>query len=203
MKKALLIISVFLTGCANGIPTPSIKSDSMTEGTRKTFVGLPPIASLDGSYAVLSKEWAVTAAHNSPILDMVFDEVYYHEHCDIALFRIDDGFDVKIGRVNFGEKVHHVGYPVYMPLAKNEGIVIGDVVSSSRPNCVASYTDGVIMSGMSGGGVYNDKGELVGVNVGFSLVATKKDGEKTNMPTIFQSLNAVKGWVKEITGIDV
>ena len=90
-----------------------------------------------------------------------------------------------------------------MPLAKNEGVVIGDVVSSSRPNCVASYTDGVIMSGMSGGGVYNDKGELVGVNVGFSLVATKKDGEKTNMPTIFQSLNAVKGWVKEITGIDV
>lgn len=204
MKKTIALLAVtLLAGCANGIPTPTLESNVMTEGTRKTFVGIPMLASLDGSYAVLSKDWAVTAAHNAPILDIVFDEVHYHEYCDIALVKIDDGFDVAIGRAKYGDTLYHVGYPVYMPLAKTKGTLIDDVVSSSRPNCVASYTDGTIMTGMSGGGVYNEAGELVGVNVGFSAKATAKNGSSTLMPTLFQSLNGVKGWIKQVTGIDV
>ncbi len=204
MKKVLAGAALLvLLGCANGIPTPTLGSSEMTEGTRKTFIGIPVLASFEGSYAVLSKDWAVTAAHNAPILDTVFDEVYYHEYCDIALFRIYDGFDVKIGRARYGDTLYHVGYPIYMPLVKTKGTLIGDVVSSSRPQCVASYTDGTIMTGMSGGGVYNEAGELVGINVGFSAKATAKDGTTTIMPTLFQSLNGVKGWIKQVTGIDV
>lgn len=204
MKNLIIAASIAtVVGCANGLPNVvSSVPESIERQTHKVFLGIPVVASLDGSYAVLNNEWAVTAAHNSPILDVIGKEVYYHPRCDIALFKIDDGEQVSVGVVYANNEIHHAGYPVYLPMAFNSGKFLGDVVSTSRPNCVASMSDASIMTGMSGGGVYNSKHELVGINVGFSAKAVTPEGDVIVMPTLWQSLFGVRDWIEEITGVD-
>lgn len=202
-KITIASVTIVVIGCANGVPTISNdKPDEVVKNTRKMFVGIPVLASIEGSYAVLDENWAVTVAHNAPIMQMTGRETYYHPHCDIALFRIDDGYKMPIGVVYDGGAVKHSGYPLALPFTMNEGVFTGDVVSVSLPNCVMSMSDSVIVKGMSGGGVYNADNELVGVNVGWVDNATKPDGTYLDKPAVWQSLYGVRGWIKQITGND-
>ena len=181
----------------NGVPTiMGEKSNVIVRRTRKFWVGIPVLAGLEGSYAVLDNRWAVTVAHNDLILQGTFREAYYHPDCDLALFRIDDGESVELGLVYAGGKVKHAGYPVGLPLAVNEGEFIGDVVVDDHPNCVKSMSTGSVMSGQSGGGVFNEDNELIGVNVGIGNTDDHKN------VTIWQSLYGQKDWIESVTGKD-
>lgn len=198
IREISTVLIVAVSGCAaNGVPTiMDDKPAAIARRTRKMFFGIPVLAGLEGSYAVLDNRWAVTVAHNEAILRATFKEAYYHPECDLALFRIDDGEEVELGLVYEGGKVKHSGYPIGLPLALNEGEFIGDVIVDKHPNCVMSMSTGSVMSAMSGGGVWNDKNELIGVNVGIGYT------DKHDNITIWQSLYGQKDWIESVTGKD-
>lgn len=203
MNRIAAPLSVsLLAGCANGIP--SITEDisaAVAESNEKIFVGIPSLMALEGTSARLDSEWMVTAAHNKPILEVQALEVYYRPTCDIALYRKAGTETTKVGKVYQNQQVTHVGYPVNIPLATGTGTYLGDVTLTNWTACVYSATSGVVMGGMSGGGVYNDNGELLGVSHGFlDVTVTWESGVSYDSPAVFLSLLAVQDWLTQITG---
>ncbi|CAL9962169.1 protease [Vibrio phage D148] len=209
MKNMLMaLMAVFaLSGCAaNGIPTPSLQSNAMTDGVEKIFVGIPVMASIEGSTARLDEEWFVTAAHNRLILDSTGHEVYYHPTCDIALVR-EKGISAEVAKVVENEEISVVGYPVNYPtITVNEGKHIGFVRIQAYRDCDAfEMSTATTMSGISGGGVYNKDHQLIGVIDGIiyqslPIVGGDFDGQNVSNTSYFTNLYEVRGWLTEITG---
>lgn len=204
MKKMITvgIAALLLSGCANRLvvgvdeTTPQVAVDN----THKVFVGIPAFLSLEGSVSRLDSEWMVTAAHNAPLLKAQLKDVFYHPKCDIALYRDrDDSFDGQVGKVYPNQNVYHVGYPTGMPMVSSLGQYAFDV-SDPSDGCVYSATTSGVISGMSGGGVYNEKGELLGVTRGFISETITFNGITVEDPAVFYSLLAVSDWLYEITG---
>lgn len=198
------LLTTTLAGCSNGMPTFNPEESNMTEQTEKIFVGIPIVLGFEGSVARLDEEWVVTVAHNKPILSMKREDVYYHPVCDIAVYR-DKGITADVGVVYQGDDITHVGYPMWaLPMAANEGHFLGGLQMLEAPECKASAaSDGVVVQGMSGGGVYNNKEELVGVNVGYyNKVTVEYHGVEYKDPSVFISLYDVREWLEEVTGND-
>lgn len=65
-----------------------------------------------------------------------------------------------------GDRLHSLGYPGPLGISVTEGSVASDVPYKS----VLTPTDLTIFPGMSGGPVFNDEGELVGLNIAVMLV---------------------------------
>lgn len=201
MPFIVVLVALLLTGCANGIPNiyGNIQ-DGIKQDNEKIFFGIPLLLGLEGSVARLDNEWLITAAHNKPILKMTGKEVFYHPTCDIALVRKEGRTDRPIGLVYSGQPVTHVGYPLGLPLSSSEGEYVGDVNVNGWDNCQMSGTTGVIMMGMSGGGVYNGAGELIGINHGYALGDVTWPERTLESPAIFVSLYAVRDWLESVTG---
>ena len=206
----LLLISIgFLSGCANGVSSLASDLDPQIEhNNKKMFVGIPILFGLEASSVRLDENWILTAKHNKVLLNLLGIEAYYHPHCDIALIPEQGKGHSKVGLVYRGESVVHIGYPMAFPLAENHGIYLGEVLVDSWQKCVMSASTGVIATGMSGGGVYNKQGELVGINHGY--VSSKINWEDhadwsnhtAHNPSVFLALFAVKDWLNNTTGQD-
>ncbi len=201
MKTTLLLTSLLLTGCANGLPELSTSTTKQTQSVEKIFVGVPFLMGLEGSSVRLDDNWMVTAAHNKSILKAQLKEVYYHETCDIALYRSQGTSTTKVGKVYENETLTTIGYPVGLPLASTQGNYVGEI-DVDNWDCTMSASTNVTMGGMSGGGVFNDKGELVGVVHGFISGDVVWSSKSVKSPSVFLSLYAVKGWLTEMTGVE-
>jgi hypothetical protein len=174
-------------------------TDDDYPSVEKLFVGVPLLLGMEGSTVRLNDEWLLTVGHNAPILAMQLRDVVYHPTCDVALIRSQGISTTSTGLVYPGEKVTHVGYPSAQPLTANVGQYVGDVIQPD--GCQYSATTASVMGGMSGGGVFNSEGELVGVSVGYSKGQVVWDsGEKLNDPTIFISLAGIEDWLSNTTG---
>jgi len=90
---------------------------------------------------------------------------------DVALIHVDGKFNAKRAYIDcrnprIGEAVHEDGNPAGMKFIHMSGRVSGNV-QEYGPQWKSAYTvDMSVISGMSGGGLLNDAGELVGVVVG-------------------------------------
>lgn len=200
MKRYFVILfMIMVSGCSN---RPSNIDDSVIKGNEKIFFGIPVLASMEGTTTRLDNTWLVTAKHNKPILTLFSEDVYYHPYCDIALIKQPGNQNVNIGKVNLTQPVTHVGYPIGLPLSFREGDYIGDIFVSDWDKCQMSATTGKIHAGMSGGGVYNQKGELVGINHGYISSDVSWNDNTVDNPAVFVSLYAVKDWLKATTGKD-
>jgi hypothetical protein len=191
------IANGFYEGVASGTPKNVLSEN------KKIFIGVPLLLSLTGSSAKYNNEWYVTAAHNKPLLGG--KEAYYHPVCDFAIFRnkSDKGKEPKLGYVFKNEDTYHVGYPVGMLISSHKGKYIGEVFNPGD-KCIYSASDATTISGMSGGGVYNKYGELVGVNIGIMQGAIEwPNGKVEFSPSIFMSINTVKIFIEEVTGSKV
>ncbi len=80
---------------------------------------------------------------------------------------------------------------------------IGDVCEA-KGECLYSATGAPVKSGMSGGGVFNDQGELVGIIRGVMYGDVMwKDGRVAKDITIFTTLKFVEDWIFEHTHLRV
>lgn len=208
MKKLLLIpLIAVLAACSNGRPTYDTSSlnNQQVENTVKIFAGVPILLGMEGSAARLNEEWMVTAAHNMPILVATGKwDVRVHPTCDIAVYRSKGSNTVPLGTAFIGDTVTAVGYPMGMPLAVNQGTIVGNVNMSDYPECVSVATTAVIAQGMSGGGVYNDKGELIGVVHGYATSTMHwNNGASLENGGVYVHLTTVKEWLLEVTGVQL
>jgi hypothetical protein len=202
---SLLLVSL-LSGCvANGIPIGVSKDapDGVSDNTMKKFIGIPSVIAIEGSAAKLDENWIITVAHNRPMLPK---DTVYHPKCDIALYKQRTNLKtLKEGLVYKNRNVYHIGYPsVQIPLPETvqKGVYKGDVIDPSD-GCIYSATTATIASGMSGGGVVNQKGELIGVTRGIMYGEIKwEDGTIVNSPAIFVPLYRFRDWIKSVTGVD-
>jgi hypothetical protein len=207
--KALSIIvaSLLMVGCqSNGkiYHDTSLITNKEIENTEKIFAGVPVLLSMEGSTARLDENWVVTAAHNKPIFIAQGKlDVIYHPTCDIAIYRSKGDNTVKVGTAYNGDTVNHVGYPMGLPMSVSQGQIVGSVNMEEYPECTMVATTGTIAKGMSGGGVYNDAGELIGINQGFAdSDMVWPDGTKLSNGGVYMHLSTVKDWLKEHTGVD-
>lgn len=205
MKKlglASMIISL-LSGCAaNGFyeGVSSNTPDNIDEFTDKKFLGVPALLAFEGSSVKINNEWRATVAHNAPLL--IGQDVFYHPRCDFALIRVkDEGNIPTLNYVYENDTVFHTGYPIFAGYSSHEGKYLGEV-QDNKDGCKYSATNGTVIGGMSGGGVFNEKGEAIGVNVGVMLSSVKWKDKSEVSPAVFMSFPAMNDFITEVTGIN-
>lgn len=199
MNNMFILITILLcTGCvSNGNIShdTSVVDRHAVENTNKIFVGVPILMSLEGSSARLNDEWVVTAGHNENILRMQLREFYKHSLCDIAMYRLEGDNTSGVSSVPQNNTIFHIGYPFAQTIAVNEGVYFSDMFDG---DCLYSLSTGSIMSGMSGGGVYDSQGNLVGVNVGISGPVEMPDGRVLDKQTVWLRLGVVWDWIESV-----
>lgn len=205
---SIILAAISLTGCVSNGITLGVESGTPShaiEATEKRFVGIPPLLAAEGSAVYLGNGWYVTAEHNKLILGAQMLDVVYHPTCDIALFRDTpkNMATTKLGMIRQGETTHTVGYPLSMPISASYGEYVGDFFEPDA-KCLYSATTSKVTSGMSGGGVWNDKGELVGIIRGVTSGEVKwEDGRTAYRPSAFTSVYVVREWIYKVTGMTV
>ncbi|RJX75306.1 serine protease [Vibrio sinensis] len=202
MRVVLMIILVFcIASCSNGVPTIASRLDKEIEkNNEKIFIGIPFLLGMEASTVRLDENWVITSKHNEPILSLLGTQVHYHPLCDIALINQNGDGRSEVGMVYNGESISHVGYPIGFPLSENAGVYIGEVIVDNWKECTMSASTGVVAVGMSGGGVYNQKGQLVGINHGFLSVNVEWADRSAQNPSVFLALFAVREWLEQTTG---
>lgn len=205
MKKLLtpLLTIPLLLSCVHTEPDQTYVSETNIQNVEKIFVGIPWLLGAEGSAVRLNEEWMITATHNALIMELKFEEVYYHPTCDIAVYRDKGEGKSKVGNWNFGETLYSVGYPTLQHIKVREHKYLQNVVNPDRryKDCIVAATEGKSTIGQSGGGVYNDRNELVGIVHGKFTTLENHDGSvHTGGGMLFTSLYVVRDWLYEITG---
>ena len=169
------LVLITLSGCATTSTTSqqseNLAQDSMQQNTSKLIAGIPFFLSVNGSAAQLTDEWVVTVAHNKTLFKLTGrdSKVIYHPECDIALYKGSVGKPVGVAVPQIGDQLQHYGYPgsgIMQSSAK--GTMLGYMhITGKWENCSVMASTAKIYGGMSGGGVYNTEGKLVGVNGGY------------------------------------
>lgn len=194
MKR--LAIALLIAGCGNG-PMVNVEVPSVVEANvYKKFIGVPVLLSVEGSYVRINDDWVLTASHNWPLFAL--NEWVKHPDCDIALVKIKGNGGLDGALVYLNGRVFHSGYPIASGFTSTAGNYIGDVVTPGYPNCQMSASTGTIASGMSGGAVTNENGELVGIIHGFATETVEWPHTSHHKPVVWTSINVVQDWIDEI-----
>ncbi|MDD1796023.1 serine protease [Enterovibrio sp. ZSDZ42] len=166
-------------------------------------IGIPFLLGGHGSSVPITAELSLTAKH---IAQLDYSSVVaYHPDCDIAIIKEDNtGKNVApLGTIQTNEATTTVGMGLTGKVLIGQGkyyIDVNFVDSSLFATCPASITDAPVQSGMSGGGVFNEEGQLVGIISGISgsgfklLDGTDLGNERTS---VFVSTLHVKPWLEE------
>ncbi len=197
----LFVLLYSLSGCflING----ELKTVVETNGPKIDYlpIGIPFVLGGHGSSVPLTENLSLTAKH---VAMLTYDSVVaYHPDCDIAIIKKDNNSKViaALGDVYEQEPVKTYGKGLTANLLEGEGKYYLDVNFTDSHlfnNCPASIMDAPIQSGMSGGGVFNNKNELVGIISGMSGKNFKLlDGRDIGLErvSIFVAINYVKDWI--------
>lgn len=203
IRTIFFVISSFvLVGCvhSNGATKSAMKHPDINY----EFLGVPILFQGYGTSVPITNELSLTAAH---VAALSYNKVIaYHPHCDIALIQSDNTLDTlsPLGMVHSGELVKAFGMDATGDVITSSGIYHLDlnfVNDKKYAKCPSSITDAAIQGGMSGGGAYNDKDELVGILTG---IADKRDtrlvsGEPLDIErlSIFIPTHYLEPWIKE------
>ncbi len=198
-----LILAMSLTGCflVNGELTAVPEKNKPT--IKYLPIGIPFLLGGHGSSVPLTENLSLTAKH---IATYTYNSVVaYHPDCDIAIIEQDNSKEdlVALGNIYPEKAVSTYGRGLTGNLLEGVGkyyLDVNFIDSDLFENCPASVMDAPIQSGMSGGGVFNDSGELVGIISGMSGAKFKLlNGQELNLErvSVFVSTNFVKDWIKE------
>ena len=205
--KALIVgaLSILASGCAssNG-PLATLESnDSSLPAIDYEMVGIPLLYQGFGSSVPITKDLSLTAAHVAKInWDSV---VAYHPECDIAIIKSDNSKVANfpdLGLVYVNEKVITYGKDGFGNILKGQGVYHIDLNFTNNSyfkKCNASITDAPIREGMSGGGAFNERGELIGIISSMASIRNTRLANGEKLPydrlSLFVSLNFVKDWL--------
>lgn len=198
-----LILAMSLTGCflVNGELTAVPEKNKPS--IKYLPIGIPFLLGGHGSSVPLTENLSLTAKH---IATYTYNSVVaYHPDCDIAIIEQDNSKEdlVALGNIYPEKAVSTYGRGLTGNLLEGVGkyyLDVNFIDSDLFENCPASVMDAPIQSGMSGGGVFNDSGELVGIISGMSGAKFKLlNGQELNLErvSVFVSTNFVKDWIKE------
>ena len=164
------------------IPEPVVNPDPM-DATMKLLIE----GGGHGSATHIGNGFVITAGHvarnEGEILTARFkngDEfeavtLWSNRAHDVALLRIEEWEDIPASHLqcrtpHMGESVGLYGNPMALEFIGTTGKVAGDVTGAyDSAWAEALPIDGAMGPGMSGGGAFDDDGNLVGINVGIPL----------------------------------
>ncbi|MFF7710431.1 trypsin-like peptidase domain-containing protein [Pseudomonas sp. NPDC007930] len=196
MLKYLLAACVLLSGC-NGVPTAFIKDNPAYDEAFVVHSGGPLPLLLMGSAVQWNEDYAVTVKH-VPYLD----GAVYQGRGDVQFFKHKASMPLPVWRqYSTGETLTAVGFSsLYVPV-KGQGHALAALVRLDAQDGVFYAThDGPTAKGMSGGPVFGDDGDVVGINVAYlteSDLAQLKRQDLAHQPrvSIFMPYNEIaKEW---------
>lgn len=199
MKILIVVFCLSLTGCAlNTLPRLSSVDKPYMDNVQSISIGVPILLGLSGSEVVVNNQYTLSARHNGIVLP---DSAIKHPDCDIAIYPTEGFYSgLELGTLNIGAKVFFTGKvaPI-LPKQHLEGVYIGDAIGvfGKEDKCLYSFSTSGNIAGMSGGGVFNEGGELVGIVVGILYGWFELDGEVYYNPSIFLRTEYVINWIKE------
>lgn len=198
----LIASAAFLLGCVSS--NGQVEKAEHHPIIHYEFTGIPLLYFGYGSSVPLTPTLSLTAAHVAKI--NYASVVAYHPTCDVALIKSDNRSVnlPELGLIYQGEKVKAFGVNGRGEVVMGTGIYHKDlnfVNSRYFSQCPASITDAPIQSGMSGGGAFNEQGELVGI---LAAIASKTntrllDGRRLDLDrlSIFVSIHFIQPWLEE------
>ena len=187
MKKILLFLIIIITSllsCGN-------KNDFVTAAKSSKSVVLVNTYSLDslnaevlsnyGSGVIITKNGYILTCnhltkHADSIVIILGDEEFTAKlvdiniRLDVSLLKVNGKLHpIKLGnsnKIKVGQNVLTIGYPLYLGLTVNTGIISGrlDGVKYNMLNTNYIQTDAALNPGNSGGALVDDEGRLIGIN---------------------------------------
>ncbi|PKF49220.1 serine protease [Enterovibrio nigricans] len=205
MVRSICIISTLclFQGCILVNGPLEVVEETNVPAVKYLPVGIPLLLGGHGTSVPITSELSLTAKH---VAKADFSTVIsYHPDCDIALIKQDNTNITfpALAKVSEQDDLITVGKNLSGQVLKGEGIYYLDVQfvdSQLFATCLASITDAPIQSGMSGGGVFNKEGDLVGIISGMSgssfrlLDGRELGNERTS---VFVSMQNVEAWLTE------
>lgn len=169
-KKIILISTCFILSACNGFVT--IADSNNAKGYEPIYSGFPFPYIFTASSVQWNDEYAVSAQHTPFLSDVAYR---CSTGCDLVFIkRKNKGLLPKWGHSFNNEKITFFGNtPMYLT-AKSEGQVLKtrfiQECESKKHNKVREFyklTTNSSLKGMSGGPAYGEKGEVVGIILGF------------------------------------
>ena len=198
------LLVLVTSGCvsSNG-PLANVQANEAAPAINYEMIGIPLLYHGFGSSVPITRDLSLTAAHVAKL--NWANVVAYHPHCDIAIVKANNSKAVlpDLGLVYTNENVTTYGKDGTGNLLKGEGKYRLDLTFTNHSyfkNCQASVTDAPVREGMSGGGTFNSRGELVGIISAMASSNTRlANGEKLpyDRLSLFVSLNQVRGWLNQ------
>jgi hypothetical protein len=166
------------------------------------MTGIPILFFGFGTSTPITPNLSLTVAHVSKTN---YDKVIaYHPECDIALVESDNSAQSysSLGLVYPNDKVQTFGMNLAGQVLRGDGSYHRDLMlieSEYFKACPASITDAPVQGGMSGGGVYNEANELVGIIAAMAnpnhIHLLNGDPLPLERVSIFVALNFVRDWL--------
>ncbi len=157
---ATVCIAATVAGCvmSNG----QISQTPSNNANQLVVIGVPLLLGGFGSSVPVNDRYHITAKH---VARLSWDlDVIHHPSCDLSLIRTSSSHVPRWGLIFPDQKVTHEGHSLLGSSIKGEGKYLQDVIDTNT-DCLYSLSDAPVMSGMSGGPIFNEAGEIVGITV--------------------------------------
>ncbi len=203
---AILSLQFLLVGCStysNGTVTRS----SENLDVNYIVTGIPLLIGAYGSSVPISANVSITAGHVARY--SYYKVIAYHPTCDIALLKADNSDKVvpKFGHIFRGQYILNLGKNALGENIQSEGKYLIDFHFDNFHNgCFTSVSTAALQLGMSGGGAYNSKHQLVGVNFAIIQHIDVEDEvyslvNNEERRSAFVALPFISDWIRQETGI--
>ncbi|WP_161781055.1 trypsin-like peptidase domain-containing protein [Photobacterium galatheae] len=194
---------LFIGGCSNGV----LQDYHGTEIDIDTqIIGIPLLLGSSGSSVPITKNLSLTAKHVASYDYSLV--VAHHPDCDISIIEKDNTGKQrhKMGVIYPEQKVKTFGKSFMNPLKTiyGEGVYKLDIQMKEsmwhNRKCIISVLNSPIQVGMSGGGVFNEKNELVGIinAMGTSDTQLIETGERLGRVSMMTSTNFLRQWINKV-----
>ncbi|EGU32478.1 hypothetical protein VII00023_22386 [Vibrio ichthyoenteri ATCC 700023] len=200
LQSWLLVFSaLFIQGCAG---SSSLLDYATGDDPYVNYlpVEIPSVVGAHGTSVPLTPDLSLTAKHVAKFY--ASKVVSLHPYCDLALIEQDnrDKPFPNLGVVYSSQTVTTVGKNTAGRSLTGQGKYYRDIYLPGHDlfkQCPASLADAPVQSGMSGGGVYNDNTELVGIISAKAYEVQLTDGSVvgTDRITLFVPLLYARYWL--------